>query len=140
MLLVETSFQYVSRCHYSPREAYRATRMVTHHTPSDDVEAYFVEVRMYTPSDTSMGIAPVKFPKPPFSLCLCLWLGKPGSDIRSSGCVIVRVTTSNRQICLVAVCRAARPWSYLVSAIKLIWRGAPENKVGGSKATEVFFA
>ena len=34
---------------------------------------------------------------------------------------------------------AARPWFYLVSAIKLIWRGAPQNKVRGSEATEGVF-
>ena len=34
---------------------------------------------------------------------------------------------------------AARPWSYLVSAIKLICRGAPQNKVRGSEATEDVF-
>ena len=35
--------------------------------------------------------------------------------------------------------RGARPWSYLVSAIKLIWRGAPQNKDRGSEATEGVF-
>ena len=34
---------------------------------------------------------------------------------------------------------AARSCSYLGSAIKLIWRGAPQNKVRGSEATEGIF-
>ena len=34
---------------------------------------------------------------------------------------------------------AARPWSYLGSTIKLIWRGAPPKKGRGSEATEAVF-
>ena len=42
-------------------------------------------------------------------------------------------------VVVVVVVVAARPWSYLVSAIKLIWRGAPQNKVRGSEATQCVF-
>ena len=45
----------------------------------------------------------------------------------------------NGTLCPLPKIWAARPWSYLVSAIKLIWRGAPQNEVRGSEATEGVF-